>query len=179
MLNVCTLGAGVAVAALLPAGLALWKIPRVAAAPVAAPGEVLFPALRSGPLPTSVGLSTALPPVLASPALGSHVGVVVTDPVSGAVLWSSNGSSPARPASTAKLATAVAALTVLGPAARFSTSVVAGGTGGSPRPAGGGGPPRWRRDVRLLRTSLSRPRSRPWRPPRPARCGPRAAPRFG
>ena len=39
MLNVCTLGAGVAVAALLPARLALWKIPRVAAAPVAAPGE--------------------------------------------------------------------------------------------------------------------------------------------
>src|ERR1035438_2959413 len=124
MLNVCTLGAGVA----------------VAAAPVAAPGEVLLPALRSGPLPTSGGLSTALTPMLASPALGSHVGVVVTDPVSGAVLWSSNGSSPARPASTAKLATAVAALAVLGPAARFTTSVVAGATAGSIVLVGGGDP---------------------------------------
>ena len=124
MLNVCTLGAGVAVAALLPARLDLWKIPRVAAAPVAAPGEVLLPALRSGPLPTSGGLSTALTPMLASPALGSHVGVVVTDPVSGAVLWSSNGSSPARPAS----------------AARFTTSVVAGATAGSIVLVGGGDP---------------------------------------
>jgi D-alanyl-D-alanine carboxypeptidase/D-alanyl-D-alanine-endopeptidase (penicillin-binding protein 4) len=140
MLNVCTLGAGVAVAALLPARLALWKIPRVAAVPVAAPGEVLFPALRSGPLPTSAGLSTVLTPMLASPALGSHVGVMVTDPVSGAVLWSSNASSPARPASTAKLASAVAALTVLGPAARFTTRVVAGATGGSIVLVGGGDP---------------------------------------
>src|ERR1022692_2142035 len=113
MLNACTLGAGVAVAGLLPARLALWNIPRVATAPVAAPGQVRRRARRSGPLPTSGGLSSALPPILASSALGSHVGVVVTDPASGAVLWSSGARSPTQPASTAKLITAVAALTVL------------------------------------------------------------------
>jgi D-alanyl-D-alanine carboxypeptidase/D-alanyl-D-alanine-endopeptidase (penicillin-binding protein 4) len=140
MLNVCTLAAGVAVAGLLPARLALWNIPRVAAAPVAAPGQVLRPAQASGPLPTSGGLSSALTPLLASSALGSHVGAVVTDPASGAVLWSSDASSPAQPASTAKLATAVAALTVLGPAARFTTRVVAGVTAGSIVLVGGGDP---------------------------------------
>ena len=140
MLNACTLGAGVAVAGLLPARLALWNIPRVATAPVAAPGQVLRPAQRSGPLPTSGGLSSALTPILASSALGSHVGVVVTDPASGAVLWSSGARSPTQPASTAKLITAVAALTVLGPGARFTTRVVAGATAGSIILVGGGDP---------------------------------------
>ena len=41
MLNVCTLAAGVAAAALLPARLALWDIPRVAAAPLVPPRQVL------------------------------------------------------------------------------------------------------------------------------------------
>jgi serine-type D-Ala-D-Ala carboxypeptidase/endopeptidase (penicillin-binding protein 4) len=140
MLNACTLGAGVAVAGLLPARLALWNIPRVAAAPLAAPGPVLRPALRSGPLPTGTGLSSALTPILASSALGPHVGAVVTDPSSGAVLWSSDARSPAQPASTAKLATAVAALTALGPGARFTTRVAAGATAGSIILVGGGDP---------------------------------------
>ena len=38
MVNVCALGAGVAVARLLPGRLALWNIPRVAAAPLVAGG---------------------------------------------------------------------------------------------------------------------------------------------
>jgi D-alanyl-D-alanine carboxypeptidase/D-alanyl-D-alanine-endopeptidase (penicillin-binding protein 4) len=140
MLNVCTLGAGVAVAGLLPARLARWNIPRVATAPVTRPGQVLSGAQPSGAMPTSAGLAAALAPILASPALGSQVGGVVTDPASGAVLWSSNASSPAKPASTAKLTTAVAALTVLGPDARFTTRVVAGATPGSVVLVGGGDP---------------------------------------
>ena len=47
---------------------------------------------------------------------------------------------PRGPRSTAKLASAVAALTVLGPAARFTTRVVAGATGGSIVLVGGGDP---------------------------------------
>jgi serine-type D-Ala-D-Ala carboxypeptidase/endopeptidase (penicillin-binding protein 4) len=140
LLNVCTLGAGVAVAALLPARLALWDIPRVAAAPVARPGQVLRPARLSGPLPTSRGLSAALAPLLASPALGPHVGALVTDLGSGSVLFSSGGDSPAEPASTAKLTTAVAALAALGPSARLATRVVAGATAGSIVLVGGGDP---------------------------------------
>jgi D-alanyl-D-alanine carboxypeptidase/D-alanyl-D-alanine-endopeptidase (penicillin-binding protein 4) len=140
MVNVCTLGAGVAVARLLPARLALWNIPRVAAVPLVAGGQVLRPAQSAGPLPTSRGLSAALAPILASRALGSHVAAVVTDPVSGAVLFSSGGSSPTEPASTAKLATGVAALAVLGPGARFTTRVVAGAAAGSVVLVGGGDP---------------------------------------
>src|SRR6266851_2480412 len=140
MVNVCALGAGVAVARLLPGRLALWNIPRVAAAPLVAGGQVLRPAQSAGPLPTSHGLSAALAPILASRALGSHVAAVVTDPVSGAVLFSSGGSSPAEPASTAKLATGVAALAALGPGARFTTRVVAGAAAGSVVLVGGGDP---------------------------------------
>ena len=140
MVNVCALGAGVAVARLLPGRLALWNIPRVAAAPLVAGGQVLRPAQSAGPLPTSHGLSAALAPILASRALGSHVAAVVTDPVSGAVLFSSGGSSPAEPASTAKLATGVAALAALGPGARFTTRAVAGAAAGSVVLVGGGDP---------------------------------------
>jgi serine-type D-Ala-D-Ala carboxypeptidase/endopeptidase (penicillin-binding protein 4) len=140
MVNVCALGAGVAVARLLPGRLALWNIPRVAAAPLVAGGQVLRPAQSAGPLPTSHGLSAALAPILASRALGSHVAAVVTDPVSGAVLFSSGGSSPAEPASTAKLATGVAALAALGPGARFTTRVVASAAAGSVVLVGGGDP---------------------------------------
>ena len=71
MVNVCALGAGVAVARLLPGRLSLWNIPRVAAAPLVAGGQVLRPAQSAGALPTSHGLSAALAPILASRALGS------------------------------------------------------------------------------------------------------------
>ena len=52
--------------------------------------------------------------------------MVVTDLASGRVLFARAATSPATPASSAKVATAVAALAVLGPAARFTTRVVHG-----------------------------------------------------
>jgi serine-type D-Ala-D-Ala carboxypeptidase/endopeptidase (penicillin-binding protein 4) len=129
MINVFTLGAGAAVASLLPARLALWKIPRVAAKPVAPAGEVLPGASPSAPLPTSGGLAAALSPLVSSAALGKQVAGVVADPASGRVLWASGASSLLQPASTTKLVTAVAALDKLGPAARFTTRVAAGPAG--------------------------------------------------
>jgi D-alanyl-D-alanine carboxypeptidase/D-alanyl-D-alanine-endopeptidase (penicillin-binding protein 4) len=140
MLNVFTLGAGLAVAALLPARLALWRIPRVAAVSVAAPAAVLTPAVSSGTLPTSRGLTAGLAPLIASRSLGSHVGVVVTDLASGRVLFARAATTPATPASSAKVATAVAALSVLGPAARFTTRIVRGPAPGSIVLVGGGDP---------------------------------------
>ena len=140
MLNVFTLGAGVAVAALLPGRLALWQIPRVAAVRVAAPAAVLTPAVSSGLLPTGQGLTSELAPLIASRSLGGHVGVVVTDLVSGSVLFGRAAATPATPASSAKVATAVAALSVLGPAARFTTRVVRGPAPGSIVLVGGGDP---------------------------------------
>ena len=62
MLSVFTLCAGVAVAALMPARLALWQVPRVAAVRVAAPAAVLKPSVSSGTLPTRQGLASELAP---------------------------------------------------------------------------------------------------------------------
>src|SRR5215813_5624166 len=139
MLSVFTLCAGVAVAALMPARLALWHIPRVAAARVAAPAAVLAPAVPSGALPTRAGLASELAPLIASPSLGSHVGVAVTDLASGSVLFARAAGAPATPASSAKVATGVAALSVLGAGARFTTRVVHG-PAGSIVLVGGGDP---------------------------------------
>ena len=48
LLNVFALGAGVAVAAMLPSRLALWQVPRVATVRIAAPAAVLTPAVSAG-----------------------------------------------------------------------------------------------------------------------------------
>jgi serine-type D-Ala-D-Ala carboxypeptidase/endopeptidase (penicillin-binding protein 4) len=135
MLNVFTLAAGVTVAALLPARLALWQIPRVAAARIAAPAAVLPPAVSAGAFPTSRGLTAELAPLISSRPLGPSVGVVVTDLASGRVLFTHAATTPATPASSAKVATAVAALSVLGPTARFTTRVVPAPASDYPRPA--------------------------------------------
>ncbi len=140
MLNVFTLGAGVAVAHLLPARLALWQIPRVARAGLAAPGSVLIPAGAQGPVPNRQRLAAALAPLAASRSLGPHVGLFVTDLDSGAVLYSRQAASGFEPASSAKLLTATAALSVLGPSARFTTRVVSGSTRDSVVLVGGGDP---------------------------------------
>jgi D-alanyl-D-alanine carboxypeptidase len=139
MLNVFTLGAGVAVANMLPARLALWRIPRVARVALAEPGSVLIPAGARGPMPNRRRLAAALSPLAASSSLGRNVGAVVTDLDSGSVLFSKQASSGLEPASSAKLLTAAAALSVLGPSARFTTRVVSGGHD-SVVLAGGGDP---------------------------------------
>ncbi len=92
---------------------------------------------QGGPLPTSTGLGQTLAGLLSAPALGSGVAGVVAD-ASGHVLYAQNGSVPAAPASTEKVATAVAALDVLGAGARFTTRAVDGG--GSIVLVGGGDP---------------------------------------
>jgi D-alanyl-D-alanine carboxypeptidase/D-alanyl-D-alanine-endopeptidase (penicillin-binding protein 4) len=156
LLSLFTMAAGTAVAHLLPARLALWRLPTVASHSLAQAGPVLGPAGDppagasqpshygqtgySGPVATAAGVTAALSGVLGSPQLGKHVGAVVTDLTTGRVLLSRDGSVGFAPASTAKLAVAVAALHVLGPAARLHTTVVAG-----PRPSSivlvGGGDP--------------------------------------
>src|SRR5499427_9713897 len=140
MLNVFTLGAGVAVAGLLPARLALWQVPRVARAGLEAPGTVLAPASARGQVPSRARLAAGLGPLLATHALGPHVGAVVTDLDTGTVLFSRNAGSGFVPASNAKQLTAVAALSTLGPSARFTTRVVAGPRPGALTLVGGGDP---------------------------------------
>ncbi len=160
LLSVFTVTAGVAVARMLPPRLALWRLPTVASRALAQAGPVLAPlpgadlggsgrTPRSGhsgqpgqPVQsaTAAGVTAALGRVLGSASLGPHVGAEVADLYSGQVLFSSAADSGFAPASTAKLAVAVAALHVLGPAARFSTRVVAGPTPSSLILVGGGDP---------------------------------------
>ena len=140
MISVFTLGAGVAVAALMPGQLALWNIPRVAARPAAAASRVLAGARTSAPVPTSRGLSAALSGVLGSRVLGKQAGAEVIDPGTGRVLFARGASDLLQPASTTKLVTAAAALDVLGPSARLRTRVVAGASPGSIVLVGGGDP---------------------------------------
>ncbi len=140
MMSIFTLAAGVAVAALMPARLALWNIPRVAAHPPAAASQVLPVARSSAPLPTGPGLSAALSPILGSRVLGKQAGAEVVDPRTGRVLFARGASTLIQPASTTKLVTAIAALDVLGPSARFTTRVVSGTSPGSIVLVGGGDP---------------------------------------
>jgi serine-type D-Ala-D-Ala carboxypeptidase/endopeptidase (penicillin-binding protein 4) len=58
--------------------------------------------------------------------LGTNVSGVVLDAASGQTIWGHDASTALMPASNAKLATATAALTVLGPDHRFTTRVVYG-----------------------------------------------------
>jgi len=143
LLCVFTIGSGIAVARLLPERLALWRQARIAAVPLAAPGQVATAAtgqIAAPPGITMSGLSSALTPVLDSGALGPSVGALVTDLSTGQVLYSVNSGTGYTPASTTKLATSVAALEVLGPDARFRTTVVPGRTPGSIVLVGGGDP---------------------------------------
>jgi serine-type D-Ala-D-Ala carboxypeptidase/endopeptidase (penicillin-binding protein 4) len=140
MINVFTLAAGIAVARMLPARLAALRVPSVVAGPALSGGAALPAGTQAGSLPTASGLRSALAGPLSAPALGPQVSVLVADAATGRVLLSENGAQLATPASTAKLATALAALEVLGGGARFTTRVVNGSGPGSIILVGGGDP---------------------------------------
>jgi serine-type D-Ala-D-Ala carboxypeptidase/endopeptidase (penicillin-binding protein 4) len=96
-------------------------VPPVTSTPTAPSGAVA--ALPQAPLPTGAGLAAALAPALDSYALGKVTASVV-DAATGRTLYSSGAATPQTPASTNKIATSVAALSLLGPAHRFTTTVV-------------------------------------------------------
>ncbi len=138
-----TLAAGLTVARLLPGRLALLRPPAVASPRLAEATPVLGAVTGTAGPPggaTAAGVSRALAPVVSSAAFGQSLGVLVTNLATGRVLYASNASAGFTPASTNKLATAVAALTVLGPAARLTTKVVTGAGSGSIVLVGGGDP---------------------------------------
>ena len=129
LLNVFTLAAGLAVAHMLPPRLARLHIPVTAAHAVVNATPVLAPVgahatdARATASPTASGLAAMLGAALPPAATGSGVGIEVADAGTGRVLYSANAGIPATPASTTKVVTAVAALTALGPDARFTTTV--------------------------------------------------------
>ncbi len=140
MISAFTLAAGIAVVRMLPPRLAALRVPSVTSGPVTGAGTVLAGGTEAGQLPTSGGLRAALAGPLSAAALGGQVSAVVADPVTGRVLLSEDGAQFATPASTTKLATAVASLAVLGGGARFTTRVVYGAAPGSIILVGGGDP---------------------------------------
>ncbi|WP_250005313.1 D-alanyl-D-alanine carboxypeptidase/D-alanyl-D-alanine-endopeptidase [Actinoplanes sp. M2I2] len=100
-----------------------------AAQPAAAQLAAAQPAAaQPGSAREPVGLGQVIDDILADPALaGSQVGVVVADARTGATLVDRGGSRRLLPASTIKLFTSAAALSVLGPGHRFTTEAKASG----------------------------------------------------
>jgi serine-type D-Ala-D-Ala carboxypeptidase/endopeptidase (penicillin-binding protein 4) len=142
VLCVFTIVAGVTVSRMLPRRLALWQPPSIAASRLARPISVLgMPAPVPGSVSaTPAGVAGAIRPLISQSTFGNSLGVLVTDLASGQVLYASNASAGFAPASTTKLATAIAAITALGPNARFSTTAVAGADARSVVLVGGGDP---------------------------------------
>lgn len=143
LLCVFTICAGGAVAHLMPARLALFELPEVSAAGLATPGPGPASAAGTGQA-TRAGVTAKIAGPIAAGGLGPDTGALVADLRTGQVLYSHNASTAFAPASTTKIATAIAAIDVLGPGARFTTSValVTAPPGGTPAIVlNGGGDP--------------------------------------
>jgi D-alanyl-D-alanine carboxypeptidase/D-alanyl-D-alanine-endopeptidase (penicillin-binding protein 4) len=115
-----------------------------------------------GAAPSAAGLARALAAGLTDKALGGHVAISVIDATTGRPVLETSANQVVLPASTAKIATAVAALTALPSDQRLTTRVVAGPAAGDVVLVGGGDP------------TLAGPFTRPGYP-RPARLADLAA----
>jgi len=127
---------GVLTLAPAPVAPALPVAPGAAADP---PRPTALPQLDpSAPAPDPAALAAAVAPLLAAPALRGSAGASVVDATTGRVLLDEGGTAPRTPASVAKLLTAAAALSVLGPDATLPTRVVVGAEPGTVVLVGGG-----------------------------------------
>jgi D-alanyl-D-alanine carboxypeptidase/D-alanyl-D-alanine-endopeptidase (penicillin-binding protein 4) len=149
-------------AALLLRDDATHILPLSSPSPEPSRGPLLDPSGADGAPPTAAGLAHALAAGLTDKALGRHVAISVLDATTGRPVLESSAREVVLPASTAKIATAVAALTALPSDLRLTTRVVAGTAVGEIVLVGGGDP--------TLAGSFSRPGY-----PRPARLADLAA----
>jgi len=108
--------------------------------PAPPPSPVLAAAPGDAAVPSAQAVAAALKGLLIDQRLGGHVAVQVTDAATGQPLFGQNAGDPETPASTMKLATAVAALAVRGPAYQLRTRAVAGPNPGEVVLVGGGDP---------------------------------------
>ncbi|WP_327290581.1 D-alanyl-D-alanine carboxypeptidase/D-alanyl-D-alanine endopeptidase [Streptomyces sp. NBC_01198] len=102
--------------------------PRAAAAPPAAASAApVFAAAGTGPAPAAGSLAPRLAPLMSSPDLGTVRTGAVLDVAGGTLLYDHRSGTASTPASTTKLATAVAALGTLGGSRTLTTRTVAVG----------------------------------------------------
>jgi D-alanyl-D-alanine carboxypeptidase/D-alanyl-D-alanine-endopeptidase (penicillin-binding protein 4) len=100
-------------------------VPAVAVAPAASAAPVLAPADGRQQPVSAGGLATRLGPLMTSPDLGTVRTGAVLDVATGKMLYEHRSATASTPASTTKLATAVAALGTLGGTRTLTTTVVA------------------------------------------------------
>lgn len=86
------------------------------------------------------GLRDALAPLIAAPELGNKVAASVIDTATGKQLYGRGATAPMTPASTIKIATTVAALSVLGPDHRIATTAALSNDSRTLTLVGGGDP---------------------------------------
>ncbi|GAA2726319.1 D-alanyl-D-alanine carboxypeptidase/D-alanyl-D-alanine endopeptidase [Cellulomonas aerilata] len=91
--------------------------------------EALAPLDPAAPVPATAPVAALAGELVADARLGPSVGLVVADQLTGQVLAEHDAVTAKIPASTAKLVTAVAALSALGPEATVATRAVRGADG--------------------------------------------------
>jgi D-alanyl-D-alanine carboxypeptidase/D-alanyl-D-alanine-endopeptidase (penicillin-binding protein 4) len=117
--------------------------PAVTASPTPSPLVTPTPVLAAPPtgLPqTAAGVARKLAGPLTDRRLGARVSTTVVDAETGQVLLDRGAANSVTPASTAKLATSVALLSVADPDQRLTTRIVAGSRPGDVVLVGGGDP---------------------------------------
>ena len=115
--------------------------PSASASPAALVRGALLPAPEAAaPVPLQAQLGRAVAGALENPALAGGLAVSIVDAQSGDVLYERAAATPLLPASTAKIATAVATLVAVPPETRLVTRVLAGATPGEVVLVGGGDP---------------------------------------
>jgi D-alanyl-D-alanine carboxypeptidase/D-alanyl-D-alanine-endopeptidase (penicillin-binding protein 4) len=102
-------------------------------APGAVAASALAPVLANltndAPVPTDARVRAIVAALASDSRMGPSTGVVVADQLTGDVLGEHDPTTPHTPASTAKLVTAVAALSAIGPTKTLPTTVVSAGSG--------------------------------------------------
>lgn len=145
-----------------PALIAALAVAVLAPVAVAAPssGAIRPTAARPAavayqPTPADRRIATLLTGRTRPATVGRAFSGSVVDVESNRVIWSRNGSTPRLPASTVKLVTATNALTVFGPAHRFTTTVRRGSTWGEVVLVGSGDPSLSSADLNVLARSTA------------------------
>ncbi|MFH8439231.1 D-alanyl-D-alanine carboxypeptidase/D-alanyl-D-alanine-endopeptidase [Streptomyces sp. NPDC018007] len=102
------------------------------------------------------GLRDALAPLIGAPGLGNKLAASVIDAATGERLYEHGAATPMTPASTVKIATTVAALSVLGPDHRITTTAALSPDSRTLTLVGGGDPTLSAADLRSMAARAAR-----------------------